>query len=119
MKNEPQQVRFKAHYVGVRKLTPTYVLFREESLFYREISMGDVLTVDARLLKIRRDGSRWSFVHDFIKEDGKLAARITVDGAWMDLEKRKLTALPSQFLDQVFKLPKTDDFTIEDVVEKP
>ncbi|MDH5445106.1 MAG: thioesterase family protein [Gammaproteobacteria bacterium] len=90
------------------------VLFREETIFYRELNMGDVITVDARLQKTRPDGSRWTFVHSFTKPDGKLAATVTVDGAWMDLAKRKLTALPEQFLEKVFTIPQTEDFLCEE-----
>ena len=89
------------------------VLFREETVFLREAAMGEQMTVDVKLKKTRPGGSRWSFVHEFTKSDGKVAARITVDGAWMDLKKRKLTALPEQFHNSLFEIPRTDDFEIE------
>lgn len=90
------------------------VLFREETVFLRETGLGETISVDVKLQKTRRDGSRWTFVHEFFKENGKVAARLTVDGAWMDLEKRKLTALPEQFQQGLFEIPHTEDFCFED-----
>lgn len=90
------------------------VLFREETVFLREASMGETITVDVKLQKTRPDGSRWTFVHQFQKENGKVAAMLTVDGAWMDLAKRKLIPLPEQYLQSIFEIPQTDDFSLEE-----
>jgi len=35
---------------------------------------------------------------------------VTVDGAWMDIEKRKLTTLPSEWQAIVAHLPKSEDY---------
>ena len=90
------------------------VLFREETLFYRETGLGETISVDVKLQKARADASRWTFVHEFKKENGKVAARITVDGAWMDLATRKLTALPEQYRQSIFEIPQSDDFILEE-----
>ena len=91
------------------------VLFREETIFHRETSLAETITVDVKLQKMRSDGSRWTFIHTFYKQDGKLAAQITVDGAWMDLEKRKLIALPEHYLQSVFDIPQAEDFVCEEI----
>lgn len=90
------------------------VLFREETVFLRETGLGEIIRVDIELQKARRDGSRWTFVHVFRKENGKEAARITVDGAWMDLVERKLTTLPEQFQQGLLDIPRSGDFCFED-----
>ncbi len=90
------------------------VLFREETIFYRELNMGETICVDVKLQKTRPDGSRWTFVHEFKKQDDKIAARITVDGAWIDLTKRKLTTLPEQYRQNIFTIPHSDDFILEE-----
>ena len=90
------------------------VLFREETIFLREIGLGETISVDVQLQKARRDGSRWTFVHEFKKDNGKVAAKLTVDGAWLDLQKRKLTALPEQFHQDLFEIPQTADFCFTD-----
>jgi acyl-CoA thioester hydrolase len=74
------------------------VLFREETIFRKEILGNENIRIDAVLEKMSEDGSRWSIVNHFYKEDGTLAAKLTVDGAWMNLEERKLTVPPSDIL---------------------
>lgn len=88
------------------------VLFREEAVFKREIRLEDHITVDAEVIKMTPDGSRWSIRHNFRKADGTVSTVITVDGAWIDLEKRKLT-VPSEFVQKIFEsFPKSSDFEL-------
>jgi len=99
--------------LSVRKLEEIMVgpiLFREEGIFRREIVFEDTITLDVELFKATPDYSRWSLRHNFIKDDGTLAATVTVDGAWIDMVKRKLT-VPNIFIHDVFeKFPKAADF---------
>ena len=88
------------------------VLFREEAIFKREIMFEDVITIDVSVVKARADFARWSLRHHFTKADGTLAAIINIDGAWIDLAKRKLAA-PEEFVTHVFEqLPKAPDFEL-------
>ena len=59
---------------------------------------------------MRKDGSRWKGVHVVWKEDGVQAAVITVEGAWIDLNARKLAIPPSDLLEVINKIPRTTDF---------
>jgi len=86
------------------------VLFREETVFLKEINGNENITIDARLLKMTKDGSRWSIMNRFLKEDGTLAARLTVDGAWMDIVARKLKTPPESLLHLFQQLEKCDEF---------
>lgn len=83
------------------------VLFREECVFKREIHFNDSVEVNVQLVKNTPDMSRWTMVHEIWKADGVLSAVITVDGAWIDTEKRKLTILP-EFLRNVFDSIKSE-----------
>lgn len=86
------------------------ILFREECIFKREIKMGDVVTMNLKLLRSRKDFSRWSFQHQVLKNGDTLSAILTVDGAWMDVAKRKLTIPPPQ-IGQFFEVMiKAEDF---------
>lgn len=86
------------------------VLFREEAIFKREILFEDTITIDVVVVRARQDFSRWSLRHHFTKADGTLAAIINIDGAWIDLTKRKL-AVPGDFISHVFaEFPKSEDF---------
>lgn len=95
------------------------ILFREEAIYYKEIKPGETILVTCLLSKCRADGSRWSFVQEIYRADGVLAAKVNVDGAWIDMLQRKLTAPPAVF-NEVFleKLPKTPDFVLEPVPVK-
>ncbi|HZY79033.1 MAG TPA: acyl-CoA thioesterase [Cyclobacteriaceae bacterium] len=93
------------------------ILFREEALFKREVKLEDKVEIDVQLSKCMPDYSRWSLRHNITKPDGSVCTIITVDGAWMDLEKRKLTT-PNEFIQGIFAgFPKSPDF--EWLVPKP
>ena len=71
------------------------ILFREETKFFKEVSIGEEIRVDGLLAALNADGSRWSIVHTLYKADGRMAATVTVDGAWIDLDRRKLAVPPA------------------------
>ncbi|MEJ0029794.1 MAG: acyl-CoA thioesterase [Bacteroidota bacterium] len=86
------------------------ILFREEAVFKREVKLEDKVEIDLQILRALPDYSRWSLKHNFIKPDGTICTIITVDGAWMDLVKRKLT-VPNEFIQSLFAdIPKAVDF---------
>jgi len=86
------------------------ILFREEAIFKREVRLEDQLTVSAEITRMTQDCGRWSLRHHFTKTDGTVAAVLNVDGAWIDLEKRKLT-MPGEFIRPIFEdFPKAPDF---------
>ena len=86
------------------------ILFREECLFKREILLEDKITLTLELVKATPDFARWSLRHQFLKEDGTVAAILNLDGAWIDLAKRKL-AQPTDLIKKIFEsFPKAPDF---------
>jgi acyl-CoA thioester hydrolase len=88
------------------------ILFREEAIFKREVLFEDKISLDVELVKTTADYGRWSLRHNFIKADGTLAAILNVDGAWIDLQKRKL-ATPNDFIRNIFEnFPKSKDFEL-------
>ena len=91
------------------------ILFREETLYLREVGINDVLKVTSELIKSRPDGSRWSIRHLIFRQDGVKAAIIDVDGAWLDTQKRKLTMLPDKLAEQFAQMPKSLDYEEEEV----
>lgn len=86
------------------------IIFREECLFKREIKFGDELEVFLKLSKCNEDGSRWSMVHELWINGDTLAALITIDGAWMDTEKRKLANPPRVCKTGLELIPKTENY---------
>lgn len=87
------------------------ILFREEAIFRREIRMGESLRIDLNLLKARRDHSRWSIRHQLIREDESIAAIITVDGAWMNMQTRKLATAPEIATTVFNNMPRDSAFS--------
>ena len=87
------------------------ILFREELLYLREVKMNDTVKVITEITKAREDGSRWSIRHELYRSDGIKAAIVNVDGAWMDIRKRKLAILPSEYAAAFMKIPRSVDYT--------
>ncbi|WP_310391707.1 thioesterase family protein [Hymenobacter sp.] len=81
------------------------ILFREETKFLKEVSIGEEIRVDGRLASVSPDGSRWTIVHTLYKADGRVAATVTVDGAWLDLDRRKLTVPPPELAARLATVP--------------
>jgi acyl-CoA thioester hydrolase len=86
------------------------ILFREECVFKKEIRLGDKVTIGLKLLKSRKDYSRWTIQHDIIKNDGIVSAILTVDGAWLDTAKRKLAIPPEQVSGVFSQMPVDENF---------
>ena len=87
------------------------ILFREECIFKREIRLGDTVTIDLQLMKARRDYSRWTIQHQLVKNGDILSAILTVEGAWLDVIKRKLAEPPKEVHDVFSQMPVSPDFT--------
>jgi acyl-CoA thioester hydrolase len=90
------------------------ILFREECIFRRELKWGDHISVGFFISKARKDFSRWSFEHPIYKDGTTLSASLTVDGAWINVDQRKLIT-PSEKIIQIFsKIPRSIDFQWSD-----
>jgi acyl-CoA thioester hydrolase len=88
------------------------ILFREEAVFRREIVFEDRIRITTEIIKASEDYSRWSIRHQLLKADETLAATVTVDGAWIDMGKRKL-AIPDDFVQSIFsRVPKSSEFSV-------
>ena len=81
------------------------ILFREETTFLKEIHIGEEIRVNSRLRSVSDDGTRWSITHIIYKADGRVAATVAVDGAWLDLDRRKLTTPPTELSEAFRNLP--------------
>lgn len=91
------------------------ILFKEESIYKREINSSETVQVTCLLSSCKSDGSMWSFYQEVYREDGKLAASITVSGAWLDMKTRKLVPPPEAITTQFLtNMPRTKDCEIYD-----
>ncbi len=95
---------FKEHHFGP-------VLFREECVFKKEISLSDLVFIHTKVSNLKADTSRYSIVHELKNEKDELYATITVDGAWMDTKMRKVVnPVPHIAQQALSNFPKSEDF---------
>lgn len=95
------------------------VLFREEIRFRREVHLEEIITVNVRCGGLAPDGSRWRMYQEITCSDGQVAALVTVEGAWMDLDVRRLVPPPPELLGALQALPHTEDYEILPSLRKP
>lgn len=88
------------------------ILFTEFTSFRKEIRTGEKIIANAKLLGLSEDKGKWKIRHEIFNEEGKVSAIIDVYGAWIDLNKRRLTLLPEKYDRLLDGLEKTDDFEI-------
>lgn len=86
------------------------ILFREELSYHREIGLDERIYVKVEMTKLNLKNFRFSFRHEIYKENGVKAATVEIDGAWLDLQKRKLTVIPDEWHSIFELIPKADDY---------
>lgn len=95
------------------------VMSREEIRYRREVLFGDTVTVDMLMAGLAPDGSQWKVRQEVARSDGKQAAVLDIEGAWIHLETRQLVTPPQKLLKALQALPKTDDYTeLRSVIRK-
>lgn len=97
---------FQIHHFGP-------ILFREECVFRRELKLSDLIFMHTTISKMTADASRWTIVHEFKNTEDQVCATITVDGAWMDTQLRKLAnPVPQMATDAMNNIPKAAGFVV-------
>jgi acyl-CoA thioester hydrolase len=86
------------------------VMMREEIRYKREVFLGDALTVTVRRAGLSADASHWRVHQDVLREDGKEAALLTIQGGWIHLDTRKLVVPPAELAAILQSLPRTRDY---------
>jgi len=88
------------------------VVMKDEVEYFKEVGLQQQINVTYALAGHAPDGSRFLLRHEIFRSDGKLSARVTSAGGWLDLAQRKLVAPPPALLSAMNSLEKTSDFTI-------
>lgn len=86
------------------------IIFNENIYYFKEIHQGLPVTVSCELTGMSKDGSLFSFRHDFYNHEGKNLARGLMTGAWMNLKERRITSLHEDLFKKIDSFPKSDDF---------
>ncbi len=88
------------------------VVMKDEVEYFREVGLQQQIEVNYALAGQAPDGSRFLLRHEIFRSDGKLAARVSSAGGWLDLAARKLIEPPPALLAAMNLLQKTSDFTV-------
>jgi acyl-CoA thioester hydrolase len=99
---------FPAAEFAKRRIGP--VVRRDEIEYHRELGLLDPITVTLELAGLAPDGSRFRLRNEVLNGGGMLAARITSEGGWLDLGKRKLIAPPEDLFEVLQAMPQATEF---------
>jgi acyl-CoA thioester hydrolase len=86
------------------------VVMRDTIEYFRELRLLEPVTVTLALEGLSRDGSRFRLRNEFLGKDGRLAARVTSVGGWLDLENRRLVSPPEKLAAPMQELARTEGF---------
>jgi acyl-CoA thioester hydrolase len=87
------------------------VLLREQSSYQREVYLHEKIEITVELIKSTKDFSRYSIIQNIYKENQKLAAKVIIDGTWIDIKSRKITLPFEEVIENVIsKIPVHKDF---------
>jgi acyl-CoA thioester hydrolase len=104
---------FQSHGFSMARFTELRfgpVILRDELDYLRELKMLEPYTVGLELAGLAADGSAFRLCNTFVRADGKVAARVTSDGLWLDLDTRRPRLPPDDLAALQVALPRTDGF---------
>ena len=110
-----RMIYFIAHGFAVPELARLRIgpiALKDVLVYRRELHLLDEVTVPLETAGRAQDGSRFRLRNTFYRPDGKLAATLTTDGAWLDLERRRITRPPENLLAAMQAMTRTEDFEI-------
>ena len=85
------------------------VIMKDEIECLREVRLLEKVEVSLALAGLSEDGSRFLLRNEFHTSDGRLAAKVTSLGGWLDRARRKLVLPPDALLESMRRLSTTDD----------
>jgi len=86
------------------------VILRDELEYYKEMRLLEAIKVNLQLAGLSADASRFCLRNDFFREGGRLVARVTSTGGWLDLVERRLVAPPEPLALALRDLEPSEDF---------
>ncbi len=99
------QQTMASHHIGP-------VVFYEHIYYFKEAFAGKPVSVSLELKGLSEDGMFFEFHHNFYDHKGQNFAHCEMMGAWIDLNTRSLTGLPTVFLEAFDKVEKAADFKV-------
>jgi len=87
------------------------VLIREQSTYIREVGLHERIRISVEVIKSTKDYSYYTIIQTIHKPNGKVAAKVIIDGTWIDMKTRKVIAPFLEVVEGVVdRLPKHKDF---------
>jgi acyl-CoA thioester hydrolase len=77
-----------------------------------ELARSVALPILLTLAGLSEDASHFSLRNEYFKSDGKLAARLSSTGRWLDLSARRLTTPPVMIVEALNRLVRTTDYVM-------
>ena len=78
--------------------------------FFREVRMGEKVTINCLLSGLSPQGTRWKVHHDVLKPNGKKAVHIDLEGTILDLTTRKPVQPSTELLETFHLIPRAAGF---------
>jgi acyl-CoA thioester hydrolase len=89
------------------KVSP--VMFEERTKYFKEILLGERITVDLQLAGTNHDASHWLLRHTF-RRDSTVCALHEAKGAWFNTASRRIAPPPPGLLEAYANMVRTDDY---------
>ncbi|TDQ33073.1 acyl-CoA thioesterase [Zeaxanthinibacter enoshimensis] len=102
------EMGFNHKTMAERSLGP--VVLYEHIYYFKEVFPGKPIRVSLEIVGMSEDGMFFEFYHNFYDEKGRHLAHGEMMGAWIDLQKRSLTALPTDLLETFNSFEKSGEF---------
>ncbi|WP_103864919.1 thioesterase family protein [Aquimarina sp. I32.4] len=88
------------------------IVFYEHIYYFKEVFYGKPIQVSLEISGLSEDGKFFEFRHNYYDQKGRNFARCEMMGAWIDLDSRKLIALPEEMNELLRKIEHPDDFRV-------
>ncbi len=78
--------------------------------FFREVRLGETLTITYQLTGLSPSGLRWKVQHDFLKSNAKKAVTLFLEGTILNLATRQPTAPTPEIMAVFQQVPRPAEF---------
>ncbi len=95
-----------------RRLRIGPVVMKDELEYRKEVGLMQEIVVTLAMAGLAPDGSRFILRNEILRPAGRLCAKVTSSGGWLDLDARKLVPPPQALLAALQSLPQTEDFVV-------
>jgi acyl-CoA thioester hydrolase len=89
------------------KIAP--IMFEERATYFKEILLGERITIELQLAGSNHDASRWLLRHTF-RRGAAVCAVSDAKGAWFDVATRRIAQPPPGLLEAYANMVRTDDY---------